>query len=372
MSCNQNPDIWSLYNSFEEEETISSNNNNDNNNNNNNNNNNYDEKTFEQKNKSNIRDVIDENEQEKCVNCNVFSDFKIEDGYKWCSECGENNGIYIDISPEWRYYGSEDSKSNDPTRCGMPVNNLLYNMSCGTMISSRGNSQEVKRLRTIHKYITSNYNDRAILSIFENLNIIGLNNNINPMIIEDAKKIYKDIRDIKICRGINRDALVATCLMTSLNINNVSRSQKEIAEIFNINQTHITQARKKLLELNNYIKKDLVYNINITTSENFIPRFCSSLNIEENYIILMKLISKKVEKLPDISENTPPAIASGIIYLICYLCKLNITKKHISNICKISEVTINKCFKKLLIFVDLLFSDSLKKKFNINYTIKIK
>ena len=349
MSCNQQNDIWSLYNSFDCDE-------------NNSESNNLEQNTL----------TIDENDQEKCNYCNVYSDFKIEDGYKWCSECGENNGIFIDVSPEWRYYGSEDSKSSDPTRCGMPVNSLLNNMSCGTMISSRGNSQEVKKLRTIHKYITSNYNDRAILSIFENLNIIGLNNNINSMIVEDAKKIYKDIRDIKICRGINRDALVATCLMTSLNINNVSRSQKEIAEIFNINQTHITQARKKLLELNNYIKNDLVYSINITTSENFIPRFCSSLNIEEKYIILMKLISKKVQKLPDISENTPPAIASGIIYLICYLCKLNITKKNISDICKISEVTINKCFKKLIIFVDLLFSESLKKKYNINYTIKIK
>ena len=73
----------------------------------------------------------------KCRHCNKITDFKIEDGYKWCSECGENNGIFIDTTPEWRYYGSEDSKSSDPTRCGMPVNNLLCNMSCGTMISCK-------------------------------------------------------------------------------------------------------------------------------------------------------------------------------------------------------------------------------------------
>ena len=355
MSIHENSDIWSLY------EDISDTFSNDEIN----------------KSKNKITNTNDEDEEEDidnemCRNCNTITDFKIEDGYKWCSECGENNGIFIDTTPEWRFYGSEDSKSSDPTRCGMPVNNLLSNMSCGTMISSKGNSPEVKRLRTIHKYITSNYNDRAILSIFENLNIIASNNNINSMIVDQAKKIYKDIRDIKISRGINRDALVATCLMASLNINNVSRSQKEIAEIFNINQSHITQGRKKLLELNNYIKNNLIYSINITTPENFIPRFCSSLDIEQKYIDLMKLICKKVQKLPDISENTPPAIASGIIYFICYLCKLNISKKKISDICKISEVTINKCFKKLLIFVDLLFSEEIKKTYNINYTIKIK
>jgi transcription initiation factor TFIIB len=350
MSTNENSDLWSLFNDISDT---------------------FSEENDEIQEKKNL---IDENSEDNdiCRNCNTNTDFKIEDGYRWCSECGENNGIFIDTTPEWRFYGSEDSKSSDPTRCGMPVNNLLSNMSCGTMISSKGNSPEVKRLRTIHKYITSNYNDRAILSIFENLNIIASNNNINSMIVDQAKKIYKDIRDIKISRGINRDALVATCLMASLNINNVSRSQKEIAEIFNINQSHITQGRKKLLELNNYIKNNLIYSINITTPENFIPRFCSSLDIEQKYIDLMKLICKKVQRLPDISENTPPAIASGIIYFICYLCKLNVSKKNISDICKISEVTINKCFKKLLIFVDLLFSEEIKKAYNINYTIKIK
>ena len=177
METSENPDIWSLYNSFDEnddeniDENIDENKNIDDNINQNLNEN---QNLIENMNYNKIKQlpIINENDEEKCINCNQYSDFKIEDGYKWCSECGENNGIYIDVSPEWRYYGSEDSKSSDPTRCGLPVNNLLYNMCCGTMISSRGNSPEVKSLRTIHKYITSNYNDRAILSIFEGLNIM--------------------------------------------------------------------------------------------------------------------------------------------------------------------------------------------------------
>ena len=346
MSENKEIDLWQLYDNISD--------------------------TFNSENeKNNKLKIIDDENDNICISCEIKSDFKYEDGYKWCNLCGENNGIQIDTNAEWRYYGYEDSKSSDPTRCGMPANNLLYNISCGTMISSRGNSQELKRLRTIHKYITSNYNDRAILSIFENLTIIASNNNINPMIVDYAKKIYKDIRDVKISRGINRDALIAVCLMASLNINNVSRSQKEIAEIFDINQSHITQGRKKLLELNNYIKNNLIYKINITTPEHFIPRFCSTLGITQKYIDLMRLICKKILKLPDISENTPPAIAAGVIYFIIYLCQLNISKKTISDICKISEVTINKCFKKLLIFVDLLLSDDIKKNYNINYTIKL-
>ena len=46
-----------------------------------------------------------------------------------------------------------------------------------------------------------------------------------------------------------------------------------------------------------------------------------------------------------ISENTPPSIASGCIYYFTKKTKNDISKKDISDICKISEVTINKCCK---------------------------
>ena len=65
------------------------------------------------------------------------------------------------------------------------------------MISSKGNSPEVKRLRTIHKFITSNYNDRAILKIFEDLTITASNHNINSIIIEELKKYIKILEMLK-------------------------------------------------------------------------------------------------------------------------------------------------------------------------------
>ena len=47
-----------------------------------------------------------------------------------------------------------------------------------------------------------------------------------------------------------------------------------------------------------------------------------------------------------ISQNTPPSIIW--VYLLFHKKeKINITKKQLSDICKISEVTINKCYKKI-------------------------
>ena len=54
------------------------------------------------------------------------------------------------------------------------------------------------------------------------------------------------------------------------------------------------------------------------------------------------------------NENTPPSMAAGCIYLYIKNKNLNIHKKDISDVCKISEVTINKCYKKLEEYEELL------------------
>ena len=48
-----------------------------------------------------------------------------------------------------------------------------------------------------------------------------------------------------------------------------------------------------------------------------------------------------------IPENTPHSIAAGIVYFVANQCNLNVSKKSVNNVSEISEVTINKCFKKL-------------------------
>ena len=84
-----------------------------------------------------------------------------------------------------------------------------------------------------------------------------------------------------------------------------------------------------------------------TTSINaydFIERFCSTftIDVDQIYIICKKSIENNI-----ISQNTPPSIAAGCIYYFVKKKNLSITKKQLSDICKISEVTINKCYKKI-------------------------
>ena len=69
-------------------------------------------------------------------------------------------------------------------------------------------------------------------------------------------------------------------------------------------------------------------------------------------------VANKAEKHSIVSENTPPSIAAGSIYLVSNVLQLNITKKDISSACGISEVTVSKCFKKMEKYYHLLLPEN--------------
>ena len=63
--------------------------------------------------------------------------------------------------------------------------------------------------------------------------------------------------------------------------------------------------------------------------------------------MVCKFVARKIEQNNIIPENTPHSVAAGIVYFVAQTCNLNISKKNVNNVSEISEVTINKCYKKL-------------------------
>jgi transcription initiation factor TFIIIB Brf1 subunit/transcription initiation factor TFIIB len=75
-------------------------------------------------------------------------------------------------------------------------------------------------------------------------------------------------------------------------------------------------------------------------------------------------IAHQIERNNLIPENTPPSIAAGIIYFVAQTCNLNISKKNVNIISEISEVTINKCYKKLDLIKSQLIPKIIHDKYN--------
>jgi len=171
-----------------------------------------------------------------------------------------------------------------------------------------------------------------------------------PKIIsETAKSLYSIISDTKISRGKNRKGVIAACVFNACKECKVPRSVKEIAKIFDLDPKVLTKGCKNYTEIIRLNKINVGRNQASETIrlDDFIDRFCHNLSINGENTKIIKHISSLCEKHSLIYDNTPPAMATGCIYLLSQLKNLEVSKKSISENCNISEVTINKCYKKL-------------------------
>ena len=293
-------------------------------------------------------------DREKCERCEFSLAFS-DEGFLTCTntKCGIIYKDMVDQSAEWRYYGAEDNHSNDPTRCGMPINPLLQESSFGCKVLCCGStSYEMRKIRRYTEWQSMPYKEKSQYDEFQRITIMSQNAGVPKMIIDDAVRYHKKISEYELTfRGDNRDGILAASIYISCRINNYPRTAKEIATIFHLDVTSATKGCKHAQLIINNLEMDMENNEKTsfcrTKPEAFIERYCSKLNINSELTRVSQFISMKIEKLGLMPENTPHSIAAGVVYFIAQTCKLNISKKDVKNVSEISEVTINKCFKKI-------------------------
>ena len=288
-----------------------------------------------------------------CSTCNETL-IIMEDGFPTCSNrsCGIIYKNTLDYSPEWRFFGADDKNSNDPTRCGNPINPLLVESSFGCkLLCNTKTSYEMKKISKWTSWQSMPYKEKSLYDEFQFITIMAQNSGIPKIFIDDAMAIHKDISEQKMFRGLNRDGIKAASIYISCRLNGCPRTAHEIAEIFRLDKTSATKgcsmAVNILSNIERNISPELQTDLCVTTPGSFIERFCSMLGINAELTMLSKFIANKIEKNNIITDNTPHAIAAGIIYFVSHMCSLSITKNDIYLKCGVSEVTINKCFKKM-------------------------
>ena len=292
-------------------------------------------------------------QRENCDTCDYPVKISSE-GFLICSneKCSIIYKDIIDNSAEWRFYGADDSNNNDPTRCGMPINPLLVESSYGCKVMCNGStSSEMRKIRRYTEWQSMPYREKSRYDEFQRITLIANQAGIAKIIIDEALRYHKKISEHKTFRGLNRDGIIAASIYISCRTNKCPRTAKEIATIFKLDNTSATKGCKNAVSIINELEFDLdnneKTNFHETKPEAFIERYCSRLNINEELTKVCLFVALRIQKQNLIPENTPHSIAAGIIYFICQICNLNITKKDVNKISEISEVTINKCYKKL-------------------------
>lgn len=268
------------------------------------------------------------------------------------TKCGIMYTDSLNQGAEWRYYGADDSHSRNPTRCGMPVNPILSESSYGCKVLCNGKSSyEMRKIRRYTEWQAMPYREKSQYDEFQHITNMARLSGIPKIIIDEALRYHKIVSEQRTFRGLNRDGIIAASIYISCRINNTPRTAKEIATIFNLDNGAATKGCKNatviINELESSMDGDQKTKLGTTKPQSFVDRYCSKLNINPELSKLCLFVAMKIDKQNMIPENTPHAIAAGVIYFIAQVCQLNISKLDISKVSNISEVTINKCYKKL-------------------------
>ncbi len=335
-------------------------------------------KTFENF-KSLDVEITHDKDDKPIIICNGCSsdNFLEVDGYNVCQNCGLYNDCVIDSTQEWRYYGADDNKSADPSRCDLPVNDLLPHTCVGSIIGyGTKETNTTKRIRNMNYWNSVPYKESSLLESFNNITIMAQNSGIPNCIIEEAKVMFKKVSDIKSSRRTKKEAMKAGCIMLACKLNNVPRSCSEIAKIFKLkNNKTLRKSIKTFEEIWNNIQKnenpDLINDTSDSETDSseseeeteetkqntidskfesvmYLHRFCSKLGLDDKLYNIIKKILIIVEEYKYLERHNPLSRTASVLYYVIDNLKIKIDKNNIVQICSISEVTITKCYQKLI------------------------
>jgi len=286
-----------------------------------------------------------------------------------CTKCGTHLGYLIDSSAEYRWFGSED-RTPDPTRVGNPMNPLLPESSLGTRILSRpGDCKAMRRIRQYHLWNIMPYKERTLWSVFEMLQVRASNSGISIAIVEETKQLYAQVSPLCICRGLQRDALLAACLYESLKRHDTPRRPADIATMFQIDEKLITRGVKQfsgLLEAHHHSAPatHVQAEKSTTPSTSFrhylepaiykleTPRSLHGLILE-----LAVKLGNTIDELGICPETTPSSLAASSLTLACEKLEIDKSNAEIAKVCSISAATLQKCMKRIQNWRAVLLKD---------------
>ena len=291
---------------------------------------------------SEIDQLLPKKTEEKPVNrnfCRECSGVKIisPEGLPTCSECGLVEDNFVDDTAEWTSGVTDDGRVNDPSRCGNPNPNpelFSQNWGKGAIISTqRSSTYENKRMAKINFHMSMNHKDRSLFHAYRDIDEAC--HTLPDTVLKDAKMMYRKFNNEKLTRGAVRLGIKANCVLYACRLAQVSRTTKEIADMFGIQSKDISRTTQ--------IFKDAIMGITeknyVTKSHDVMQRLLNSFDITREQRLRCNKMCNATDDCVELMSKTPNSIASAIIYIVL---SPNATKTQVCEKCSVSVPTLNK------------------------------
>jgi len=290
-------------------------------------------------------------EDDFCIECKSMKLEVAPTGETTCSECGlVQSGLVIDAGPDWSKY--EDTVGDGGEHTGMPSTELLHDKGLTTDIGWQNkdysgasmNSETSKlfrRLRRQHQRTRiSNSTERNLAVALGELQRLGGQMELPKSVKEEAAFIYRKAVEKKLVRGRSIEGVVAASIYAACRVRRIPRTLDEVGQFSRT-------GRKEIGRTFRAISRELLLRVAPALPSDYIPRFCSILNLPIEVETSAIDILKQAEEIDLTAGRGPTGIAAASVYLASLINKHDRTQREVSDAAGVTEVTIRNRYKEI-------------------------
>lgn len=274
----------------------------------------------------------------ECDSKNLIRDYgKAE---LFCNECGlvvaEN---IVDLGPEWRAFDSDQTSNR--RRVGAPMTYRLHDKGLSTQVTRSPTGQGQHKLKKWQQRLQSaNANEKSFIFALSEIERMASVLKLPANIREMASMLFRKAMKKDLIRGRSIESLAAAVLYIACRQYRVARTRAEIGDISRVREKEIRRTYR-------YLLRELDLKVIPVSPVDFVPRFCSLLNlngdIQSRAIEIIKCATEKELT----SGRSPPGMAAAAIYIAALLSGEHRTQMNVSNATGVTEVTIRTRYKEL-------------------------
>ena len=285
---------------------------------------------------------------EVCVVCGLegVSSDMVQDGFRLvCVECGAVQGIVVDEAQEAGFAHAEAGR----------VNPLMPKSTLGTTVTGHYRM----KMRIMNDWWRWVYKEKTFYDDKKRLEHYCQSSGLPKAVMDNALNLYKRISESRhkeggnegkyiIIRGVNRCALMAASVYYGARVQKYPKSPREIADMFELQQCHVTRGCKRFLAL---IDPTALYVRGHIHDEarDFVLRTVIRLNLPQETVDKAIELVENVQSLQIASNHQPPSVAGAVLILLDDVVgKATVPQDKIKSMLGVSLSTATKTYKKLV------------------------
>ena len=289
-----------------------------------------------------VQTTVKKKARDYCSSCQKSSVI-YDDGSYVCSSCGLIQGDLFSTTEETRSYSTDDRRKADPSRTGIPINELLPNASLTPIIGGYGR----EKYRELHKRYSMRYDERSLLNMINKTTAKLKKSDIPTCVLDKALTYYKILGEMNTKLRAVGDNFMGACLLYVCKKNGILKSSQDIADIMGIKNKNMAKGIESFQEILFRYNPEMLDIVKPTSAVDYIKQFSEELGLRKGIMDEALHVAEVAQQLGLTERNVPPSIAVGCIYLVSHTYSYGITRKQIFERTKISDVTILKSFQKL-------------------------